>query len=132
VNDLLLGVAAMVAVVSLLLAIGSLWALSRLRRHHRELAASLEEQQRQLQRVAEQHRDEVREVERRCQRALVERFAAAEAARERRERVRSALDEVLLAAAVGHLDPQPARVLTTHLQQIDRELLETGPRESVA
>jgi hypothetical protein len=128
VNDLLLGVAATVAGVSLLLAIGSLWALSRLRRHHRALAASLEEQQRQLQRVAEQHRDEVREVERRGQRALVEHFAAAEAARERRERVRSALDEVLVAAAVGHLDAQPARVLMTHLQQIDRELLEAGPR----
>ncbi|HUP25277.1 MAG TPA: hypothetical protein VNB06_20355 [Thermoanaerobaculia bacterium] len=127
-NDLLLGVAATVAVVSLLLAIGSLWALFRLRRHHRALAASLEEQQRQLQSVAEQHRDEVREVERRGQHALVERFAAAEAARERRERVRGALDEVLVAAAVGHLDTQPARVLMTHLQQIDRELLETGPR----
>jgi biopolymer transport protein ExbB/TolQ len=126
VNEILLAAAAGLAVASSLLAIVSLWALSRLRRHHRALAASYEEQQRQLQRLAERHRDELREVERRGERALVERFAAVEAVARQRDRVREALDEILAAAAVGRLGAQPTRVLVGHLQHLDRELSGAG------
>jgi uncharacterized membrane protein YccC len=125
--EILVAAAAGVAVASALLALGSLWALSRLRRHHRALAASCEEQQRQLQRLAEQHRDELREVERRGDRALVERLAALDAVSRQRDRVRSALDELLVAAAAGRLDSQPVRVLVAYLRQIDRELAAARP-----
>lgn len=120
--------AAAVAAASLLVATGTLWSLRRLRRHHQELAASWEEQQRQLQRIAEQSRDQAREVERRGQTALAERFAAAAAVGERRDDVRAALDELLAAAAVGRLDAQPAVVLAAHLHEIDRELRAAATR----
>jgi hypothetical protein len=125
-NEIVVVAAGVLAGGSLLVAIGTAWALGRLRRHHRALARSFEEQQLQIAKVPEQTRDGLREVERRGERALVERFALHEAAQARRDRVRSALEEVVAAAATGELDAQATRVLVAHLHQIDREL--GGPR----
>jgi hypothetical protein len=126
VNELLIVAATVVAGISLLVAIGTAWALSRLRMHHRQLAASFEIQQREISSVAAQSRDEVREVERRGAQALVERFALHDAIEARRDRVRAAVEEVVAAAAVGRLGAQPTRVLVEHLHRLERELHASG------
>ena len=126
-NQLLFLAATVVAVVSLLVAIGTAWALSRLRAHHRQLAASLETQQREISSVAVQARDELREVERRGARALVERFALHDASQARRDRVRTAVEEVVAAAALGRLGAQPTLVLVAHLHRLERELGDRPP-----
>lgn len=126
-NQLLLLAAAVVAVVSLLVAVGTAWALSRLRAHHRRLAASFETQQREISSVAAQARDELREVERRGAHALVERFALHDAVQARRDRLRTAVEEVVAAAALGRLAAQPTRVLVAHLHRLDRELDDRPP-----
>jgi hypothetical protein len=121
-------VAAVAAASSLAIALLCVWAFARLRGHLRALAAGLEAQQTQLRQIAEHARDAVRETERRGAAALAESLAALAADRERRDRVRVALDEVLSSAAAGRLQAEPGRVLVARLQEIDRELLAAASR----